>query len=382
LDIVFIHHQIRFSEAEWRLLSPASKGIAPLQADDWEVIRFCQQWRQGQAAFTLQTSGSTSKPKPIQVQRSQMQASAQATLQALAKHTAPISSALLCLNPAFIAGKMMMVRALVGQFDLFVLPPSSAVLAKLPADVTIGLAAMVPLQIQTCLPDALLLEKLNGFQAVLVGGASVGYALKYAIQQEVLAPVWATFGMTETVSHIALQRLNGASPQDTFEVLPQIEIKQNEAGCLCIKGAVTLDQWIETNDQVELIGATQFKWLGRLDWVVNSGGIKIQIESVEAVLAQWFFEQGFTFRFFCGGIPDEQLGERLCLVVENFEPTQVWCSALWKALEVKLPRFYIPKGIVVLTHFTETPTAKLNRKAMLQQIAIQQLPLLPLKKLD
>ncbi|NJL12500.1 MAG: AMP-binding protein [Microscillaceae bacterium] len=274
----------------------------PPDKDDFEgqIREFCIQWQGGQSLFPQATSGSTGMPTTIVLHREQMVASARASTEAL--QLFPPLRALLCLNAAYIGGKMMLVRAMEGGWALEVVAPTGqpfralqkvyqwpeeAVLPSLRA-LRLEFAALVPLQLQNILEDPLdFRPALNQMRALIVGGAPVSPLLEQACQS-LSVPVYSTYGMTETVSHVALRRINASPPQDYFETLPGIEIQTNAEDCLCIKGAVTRHEWLVTRDQAALLSPQRFRWLGRADHVINSGGIKIFPEKLEnAISLAW-----------------------------------------------------------------------------------------------
>lgn len=331
------------------------------------TLAFCRQWLRGASRFTLHTSGSTGVPKSITITRSQMKASASMTIQALQLDAS--DTALVCLNTGYIAGKMMLVRGLVAGMDLVIVPPSSLPFAEMPENISIHFAAMVPLQVQTTLEsgDVRQIIRFNGLKALLIGGASVSYPLQQAIGQHITAPVYSTYGMTETVSHIALKRLNEPI-QKEYKVLDNIQIGTDERGCLTIQGAVTNDQKLITNDIVQLIDAQHFIWVGRADHVINSGGFKIFPEKVESVVAQILDQEAVSLRFFIGGIPDKRLGEKVILVLEG-NPLQAHVEEkLRLSLSRQLHPYELPKEIHYVQEFITTTTGKVQRQQTLHLI--------------
>ncbi len=228
--------------------------------------------------------------------------------------------------------------------------------------------AVVPLQLQTLLdgPPGTL-DRLNAMQAILVGGGPVSAALEASVKT-LAAPIYHTYGMTETVTHIALRRLNGAETSSTFRPLPGVEVGLDDRGCLRIKGPMTLDQWVQTNDLVELQPDGSFRWLGRWDTVINTGGIKVQVEQVELALGEELNALGLgERRFVIVPLPDERLGQAVAVIVEG-EPLGVEAeAAIQSALRDRLDRFAPPRRFVYLPRLIETPTGKIDRQANLRQ---------------
>jgi o-succinylbenzoate---CoA ligase len=261
------------------------------------VIRFIAKWLAGESEFTFFTSGSTGVPKDIILRREQLLASANKTLHFLFGSN-PIQNLLLCIPPDRIGGAMQIVRSLVSGADLHVLTPSSGVLNSLP-DVHFDLASVVPLQLEQANPD---FKKLN---TVLIGGTSLNPKMENALLQKSSTRFFHTYGMTETASHVALRRIG--TPH--FHLLPGIEALPDARGCLKIRGDVTNHEWLQTNDLVN-INPDGFSVVGRADWVINSGGIKISPESLESTLISELHEQSLLIT----SIPDERLGEQLVLM--------------------------------------------------------------------
>ena len=316
---------------------------------------FCRNWRTGTAIFTRHTSGSTGAPKPIFLTRSQLQASAKITQQALDLQRGEV--ALVCLNVGYIAGTMMLVRGLEIGLMMYVVAPTANPLVDIPEDVAIDFAAFVPLQLQTMLENGAA-TRLDTFKKIIVGGAAVGDLLLQQIE-ELQVPVFSTYGMTETVSHVALRRLNGSDKSDCYRLLPNVETATDPRGCLRLRGPVTNDEWVQTNDLVQFIDNQNFKLLGRADNVINSGGVKIQLEKVERVLEMVL---GPNLCFFAWYQPDETLGQKLVLVVQKLD-NDCAIADLKTALQPQLTPYEIPKLIYYVEKFIETPTGKIDKRA-------------------
>ena len=365
---------------------------------------FLAAWRSGQTEFVLHTSGSTGPPKPIILTRAQMQASATLTGQTFG--LTPGDRALVCLNTNYVAGTMMLVRGEVLGLDLVIVEPTGNPLAGFSADEHFDFAAFVPLQLQTILADVdsatglpAKLSILNRMKAILVGGAATSPALEQALQM-ISAPVFATYGMTETVSHIAIRRLNGPDTVDYFTALARVELAVDERGCLNIRAAATNFDLVQTNDVIEFIGVSgnlspgeptlnksgkKFQLLGRADSVINSGGVKIQPEIVERVILRTLTRMGVAPlpRLFVAGLPDDRLGQRVVLIIEQLSahsyqlstsngPTVLTATDLkalltanWSLLIEQVGLYAVPKAVIFAPTFIETPTGKIDRKATL-----------------
>lgn len=321
------------------------------------ALQFSREWLRGQELFHLQTSGSTGVPKPITVSRKQMLASIYGTAAALQLHRG--QSALVCLNPAYIAGIMMLARGWEIGLHMHLVAPSSRPLQNFTAETGFDFVAMVPLQLQQSLenqPDKSVLDRCG---KVIVGGAAMSTELEQAAQQT-RAAIYATFGMTETVSHIALRRVNGNLPETAYKLLPGITAQTDERGCLILKGEVTHNQWIHTNDVVTFTQADRFRFEGRADFVINSGGVKIFPEQLEQNIQRLQLPELTDKRFIISSLPDNRLGECVVLVVET--DTNLSVEYILQYLKEKLPRYHAPQRIFCLPQFPETATGKINRQ--------------------
>ncbi len=315
-----------------------------------EIIDFIDQWFDEKDYILVHTSGSTGKPKEIKLSKKAMQLSAERTLQFFDIQSG--DSALLALPNRYIAGKMMLVRALIGKMKLIATEPHIKI--KLP-EKKIDFAAFIPLQIEYLLNNN---TDFKQFKNIIIGGAAIPFDLKERLKN-LPARFFATYGMTETITHIALQRLNGKNTQNYFQCLPDIEVYADEKNCLCIKTPY-FKQTIITNDCVEIMAEDKFRLLGRIDNVVNSGGLKIQPEEIETILAG-----KIKAPFFVAGISDSSLGKKLALFIEGEQNIRNE-KEFKKYMQNLLERNKIPKEIYWIPHFTYTETMKINRKKCLE----------------
>jgi len=348
-------------------LHPDQPLPAPTTPNEEQALRFCHDWLSGTSVFTLHTSGSTGAPKPVRLTRRQMAASARLTGETFGLQAG--DAALCCLNVAYVAGVMMLVRAMELPLDLTVVKPAANPLAGLPETARFDFCAFVPLQLHTILektPERL--PMIDGAKAILLGGAAVLGSLEEKLQV-VQAPVFSTYGMTETVSHIAIRRLNGPARTETYRLLRGVEAGTDSRDCLWVRGPMTDFALVQTNDVVEFTDSQTFRWLGRFDSIVNSGGVKIVPEQVETALEPVLRQAGFNGRFFVCGLPDERLGQRLTAVLEGppFSPEQF--DPVRRSAGEKLTRFELPKHWEFLASFPETPTGKVDRKRIQQRLA-------------
>ena len=312
-----------------------------------EIHLFFNEWFNTSSFIEVNTSGSTGKPKVIQLQKEHMKNSAKATGNFFNLYENTI--ALLCMSPNYIAGKMMLVRALTLGWQLDIVEVTSNPLEH--TSKLYDFAAMVPLQLNNSL------NNIGNIKKLIVGGGVVSNKLLAKIKN-VNTEVFATYGMTETITHIAIKKLNNKRHAELdsashYNILPNISISTDKRGCLIIDAPKITSDKIVTNDLVELISETEFKWLGRFDSVINSGGIKLIPEQIEEKLAATLQQ-----RFFVTGIKDEILGEKLILIVEGVQNDSIFA----KVKELKtLSKFEIPKEIFFINQFIETETSKINR---------------------
>jgi len=329
-----------------------------------EVATLAGYWIHDRNTFEFKTSGSTGTPKTIAVHRSQIEASAHATLTFFGLQPGAV---VVCpLSLSVVGGQMMVYRSLIGALELHVIPADKT-LSQLNMNVRYDFMPISAIQLYSILKDDV--EKthvINGIKNILIGGSSISEQLLKLIQEKLTCNVWHSYGMTETVSHIALRRVH---PQEEhmYTLLDSIETKLDERSCLAVKGAVTNDTWIQTNDIVECIHSNQFHFIGRSDFTINSGGIKIQVEPLEKIVETIFSELKLSMPFFIGGIADEVLGEKTILVIESEILSEELKLQLHSTLKERLPKYHSPKEIRTAS-FIYTSSGKINRKETLKKI--------------
>lgn len=311
------------------------------------VQSFVELWF-SEAPIRQKTSGSTGAPKEIEIDRAAMRASARMTCAHFGLRRG--ETALLCLSVSYIGGKMMVVRALEAGLRLFLVKPQGNPLAQL--DVPIRFAAMIPAQVRAAIRD------LDRIDELIIGGAATPAPLVAALQQK-RTRCWATYGMTETLSHVALRPLNGVNRRAVYRALPGVRFAQDKRGCLVVKApALGIRQWV-TNDVVDGVGETEFRWLGRIDNAINSGGIKIFPERIEKKLSPCF-----SHRFFIGKQADPKWGEKLVLLLEG-SPFPL-ARSFFQGMG--LASYEIPKAVYFLPRFVETPSGKVQRAETLGRL--------------
>lgn len=343
----------------WLLENGKTYSFDQLQNGHYEKsipTDFCNAWLNGKTDFELQTSGSTGIPKRINATRQQLIASANITARFLKLEAN--QTALVCLDTKYIAGLMMLVRAMEVEMKIVVTPPEANPLQALDPAIHIDFAAFVPYQIEAILKSAQR-EKLNAIKNVIIGGAPLSEQTKVELQP-LTNNVYATYGMTETLTHIALQKLSGMGGHDLFQILPGFSVTQDKRSCLVIQAMHLGADPIVTNDLVELVGTDKFRWLGRIDSVINSGGIKVIPEKLELIITNVFAALKINNRFFVTGIPHQQLGESIALIIEGSVEKNL-LDSLRQALSEALPRYENPKSIYCIEKFVYTKTGKINR---------------------
>jgi len=322
------------------------------------IGHFLLHWLDGNDSIEARTSGSTGKPKRIPLKKQAMVNSAIATGNYFKLR--PGDSALHCLSTDFIAGKMMLIRAMILGLQLDLVNPSSKPLGQ--TNKQYDFVAMVPLQVENSL------KKLQQIKALIIGGAAVSAKLMAKLQN-ISTHAYATYGMTETITHIAVKQLNDQknvtlSASDNyrdqrplFYVLPNINIAQDHRDCLVIEAPLLFDGKLITNDIVKIQSDTSFEFLGRYDNVINSGGIKILPEQLELKLSD-----AINKRFFITSETDDTLGEKVVLVVESDNKT------LPKEIFENLDAFEKPKTTYFISKFVETNSGKVDRKRTLKKL--------------
>lgn len=308
------------------------------EGEDFEkpVGDFLLDWFDSKPYIEMHTSGSTGIPKTITVSKQAMVESALATGDFFELH--PGNKALQCLPVKYVAGKMMLVRAMILGLDLDYVAPSSHPLHH--NEVDYDFVAMVPLQAQNSIAE------LKKVKKMIVGGASVNKNLEKQLLK-LPTEVYETYGMTETITHIAARKLG----EKAFTVLPNVTISYDDRNCLVIHAPRISEEVIVTNDIVELINENQFVFIGRIDNVINSGGIKLIPEQIEEKLSG-----KINHRFFIASKPDNELGEKVVLVIEGEK--QDFDTSLYEGLD----KYEKPKEIIFIPKFKETPNGKIMRK--------------------
>lgn len=335
------------------LISMAIEKLSQSYLPEWEhdLFNAILSWLDDSEVVTLTSSGSTGTPKMFELQKAKMIQSALRTGHVLNLDSG--DSALLALPVGFIAGYMMVVRSFVLNLDLIAVPPTSNPLNGI--DRSFDFAALTPMQVFRTLNAENGSDKIQSIQKLIIGGGAISREL-----QDQLAGfhnrIWATYGMTETLTHVALKRISRHESSALFNALPGVRFQKDDRGCLVIHDEVTRNEGIITNDLVNLISETSFEFVGRFDHVINSGGLKISPEIVENAIAPFMMKR----RFVVTDMGDSRLGQKIVLVVEGEESDTINLLQLNEIPGLK--KHEVPKQIIYLDSFPQTVNGKIIRE--------------------
>lgn len=317
-----------------------------------KVKIFLKEWFSEKTGVNVQTSGSTGIPKIFEIEKKKMVNSAVMTCNFLGLKEG--DTALLCLPVEYISGKMMIVRSIERKLKLKITDPSLKPAENLEEEV--DFCAMTPLQVENSL------DKLHLIKNLIIGGAAVSESLKNKILKMNLSSsnrIFETYGMSETLSHIGLKQLM-PKQEEYFTVFENVTISLDDRGCLKIFAPNVNAEELQTNDLVEIRNGNQFKFLGRIDNVINSGGAKIFPETLEALVKKDIPNEAIFI-----GLPDESLGQKLILIIEGEESDEV----RRKISEIPFEKnFHKPKEIIFIKEIPRTPNGKVNRMELYKSI--------------
>lgn len=308
-----------------------------------ELGRFLLDWLSDNPEIKLQTSGSTGEPTQLRAPKAMLSASAMTTVKALALQ--PKQQALLCLPVRHIAGKMMLIRALLAGLWIDVIEPTASPMVSKTYDFT----AMTPHQLRSSL------DHLDRFKQIIVGGAPIDDSLRSALKRHA-STIYSSYGMTETYSHVALQNLSAGETH--YTAVDHVRFSTHEDALVIHAPHIGIEKLI-TTDCVDLISSTQFLWKGRSDHVINSGGIKLHPEQIEKALSTII-----SVPFFVFGKPDKRLGQSLSIVFEGHLPNEI--ETMVSSLDT-LSKYEKPKDYFVLSQFIRS-NGKILRKQTLKAI--------------
>ena len=311
---------------------------------------FLKDWFSDSPTLKVQTSGSTGTPKEMLVKKSRMMQSAQLTCSFL--NLKQGDSALLCMSLDYIAGKMVVVRALIAGLDIYPISPSGSPLKG--CDKEFSFAAMIPLQVFNSLQSDLGKTRLSNIKNLIIGGGSIDPQIEEVVKS-FPHKVYSTYGMTETLSHIALRQLNGVGASDHYYPFDSVTLSLSEDNALIIDAPLVSDERLYTNDIAEIYEDKSFRIIGRKDNIINSGGVKQQIEEIEAMLKP-ILNGGFAIT----SLPDPKFGNIVVLATEKDVDQNIISDVL--------PAYSIPKTIIKVSQIPLTETGKINRIALKELI--------------
>ena len=319
----------------------------PSNEFETKVLDFIKEWFSDSKTVRIQSSGSTGIPKIFEIEKSKMLNSAEMTCDFLELKEGNL--ALICLPVEYISGKMMVVRSILRKLNLKAVEPSIDTLDNINQE--IDFCAMTPLQVENSL------DKLHLIKNLIIGGAAVSETLKGKISQTLKfsnfqTKIFETYGMSETLSHIALKQIF-PNMEDWFTAFEGVEISLDERDCLKIFAPKLNSEVLQTNDLVEINNENQFRFLGRLDNVINSGGAKIFPEELEKLVKQTIPNEVVFL-----GIDDEKLGQKLILVIEGENEANL--KSKIHNLEFQ-KSFHKPKEIIFVEQIPRTPNGKISR---------------------
>jgi len=308
-----------------------------------KALKFLRQWEDDSLIIHAHTSGSTGIPKDIQLLKSDMKLSAEATCRFFNINSKSVLY--LPLSPDYIAGKMMIVRAAVAGAKLIVETPSSTPRLSIPENTELDLAAIVPSQLPAVLESPQRLQIRN----LIIGGAPLSEKMEARLLCSGIRNSFVTYGMTETCSHVALRHVG----LDSYEALPGFDFATDSRGCLIISSEDMSFNKITTNDLVALNSTKSFRWLGRFDNVINSGGIKVFPEQIEQRIAHYIPDRDF----FIASRASEKWGDEVVLVIEGEKEI----PGLEENLKETLKPAERPKEIFYQNQFERTSSGKIKR---------------------
>ncbi len=333
--------QLHLNGKKYNIRDLLSVNKSEIEKWQQEYLDFLQEWISGDETIIVKTSGSTGKPKSIKIHKDTFVISALNTANFFRFKAG--DKAMLCLPGTYIAGKMMLVRSMVSGLHLYWQKPA----ATPEIDREYDFSAMTPMQLENILNKNK--NSLNKIKKLIIGGAPVNEEILVKID-DLNTQIYETYGMTETVSHIALKRINGEDKSEYFTALENISIGIDDRSCLVLTGSNLGTGMVQTNDIIEMKDDKHFKWLGRADNVINSGGIKLIPEQIEKKLKPFIKNDFFIF-----GIDDNKYGQLPALAIESAKKDIVPDFSV-------LNKFEVPKKIFYFEKFVKTTSGKINRK--------------------
>ena len=331
-----------------------------LESFEASLADFLAEWFNPLPVLKVQTSGSTGTPKELWVEKERMRNSARLTVSFLGLRAG--DTALICMPLKYIGGKMVIVRAIIAGLDLIPVTPSGHPMATL--ETAPVFAAMTPMQVFNSIQITEEKERLEQIQHLIIGGGAIDTELAQTLKKFPQA-VWSTYGMTETLSHIALRRLSGPDASEWYTPFSQVNLSLSTEGTLVIQAPSVNPEILVTNDLVTFNPQGQFRIIGRKDNVINTGGVKVQIEQVEALL-----QPLLPFAVRITGLPDPKFGERIVLLAETGKTLDGTQRELLEKAFGNLPPYWRPKETIPVLSLPQTGSGKPDRAAT-RKLALQ-----------
>lgn len=317
---------------------------------DKNLIDFFDEWNNSSKFINLESSATTGRSKIIKAKKKHLIQSAKKTGNLL--NLKPYDSAICCLPVKYIAGKMMIIRSLVLNLKLYYINPSSHPIEKL--NKNIDFCAMNSIQAANSI------NKISLIKNLLIGGGIISKK----IQNKLFSfknNIYEVFSMTETYSHFAVKKISQYTKSNYFKLLKGFSIKKDQRNCLIIKTPY-FNRPIITNDIVKIKNNNLFRFLGRFDFLINSGGIKLCPEEIERKIYEYF---DINYVFIISSIFDDKLGEKLILIIESDHINDLTKKNLIKMFQKKLSKYEVPKDILTIKKFKRTNTGKIIRKNLI-----------------
>ena len=334
--------------------SLCEEKINDVNVDSWEkdIYFFIRNWFSKSDRISVKTSGSTGPPKLIELQKKHMITSAKATLKFFG--LVPNNTAWLCIPITYIAGKMVVVRSIVGGLNLIYSEPNAN--PSIVVNNKIDFAAMVPNQVFGLMESNDSVDVLSHINHLLIGGSLLSKVIENRLLNYNNFNAWHSYAMTETITHIALRKIGHNSYMGDFYPLDGVKVNQDKENKLVINYPAIGVSDLVTNDIVKLFSDGSFTILGRSDNIVVSGGVKLFPELIESVIGESIKKE-----FFIGGIYDDKLGEKLVLFIEG-DSYDINISDLQKIGKGVLNKYEMPKDIIFMKEFTRTQSGKIMRR--------------------
>ena len=330
--------------------------IDPSWSGSWNlsVINSIKEWYNDNGYVTMYTSGSTGKPKAIQLSKQDIKASVQLTLSTFKLNRK--DKILCCLPLSYIAGRMMLYRGLIGRLDIILVEPKINPIAELIEP--IKFMALTPMQIEAILDQTP--EKFDLVDIILIGGAPISNNLERKILDRVKSQVFESYGMTETITHVAIREIDR---QDYFEALAGVRFSIHADDCLSIHTNHLSQTKFDTNDVVHLLSESKFRWQGRRDRIINVGGIKVSPEQLETKISALL-----AMPYFVINLPDDTAGEQIALVIEDKQWGEQRILTALDEVSAVCSKYERPRTIFFSSKFVRTHTGKVDRLKTMTQI--------------